>query len=227
MGIKLSAGKNAKIGIKPAVVGKTYGTGFLYLTEMSSDSNLSFSRDVTEQEVYGSDAKVIGGVDSATFEATAFATATTGQVHKVVVGTPGSGYTSAPTVALAAPPVGGVQATAIAEVDLATGTVTGVFITNFGEGYTSAPSVTFTGGGGTSAAATASIGGITDGFLYDLLKAGDVQVEFSPNGGVTSGKQTKFTMDFSRESFNIEPPINGVVTIPFSGKAQNVVKTEW
>lgn len=227
MGIKLSAGKNAKIGIKPAVTGKTYGTGFLYLTEMSSDSNLSFSRDVTEQEVYGADAKVIGGVDSATFEATAFATATTGQVHKITVGAAGSGYTSAPSVSLTAPPVGGVQATAIAEVDLATGTVTAVFITNFGEGYTSAPTVSFTGGAGTGATATAAIGGITDGFLYDLLKAGEVSVEFSPNGGTTSSKMTKFTFDFSRESFNIEPPINGVVTIPFSGKAQNVTKGEW
>ena len=65
----------------------------------------------------------------------------------------GSGYTSAPTVAVAAPPSGGGQATATATI---TGdAVTAVTIVNPGNSYVVAPAVTFSGGGGTSAAATA------------------------------------------------------------------------
>ncbi len=225
MAIRLAAGRDAKVGIKPKVAGRTYGTGFWYLLEMSEGSNLTFEKEVTEQEVYGADAKNVGGSDAVSFECTAFATSTTGQIHKITVGTPGSGYTSAPTVSIAAPPAGGVQATAIAVIE--NGTVVEVFITNPGEGYTSAPAVTFSGGAGTGAAATAGFGGITDQTLYDLLKQGDIEVEFSPNGGTTSSKKTKFTFDFTRESFNIEPAVNGVISIPFSGKAQNVVKGEW
>lgn len=67
----------------------------------------------------------------------------------------GSGYTTAPTVTIAAPSTGGIQATATTSVDAA-GAVVGLVVTNPGRGYTSAPSVTF-GGPGSGAAATAAI----------------------------------------------------------------------
>lgn len=63
----------------------------------------------------------------------------------------GTGYTSAPTVAITGG--GGTGATATAQIQ--DGAVTGVTITNPGSGYTSAPSVALSGGGGTGAAATA------------------------------------------------------------------------
>ena len=79
-----------------------------------------------------------------------------GRVTSVTVTAGGSGYTSAPTVAFAAPPAGGTQALGTAV--LTSGAVTGVTITDPGSGYTSAPAVTFSGGTGTGAAATSAVG---------------------------------------------------------------------
>lgn len=67
----------------------------------------------------------------------------------------GTGYTTAPTVALTGG--GGTGATATAQVS--GGVVTGITITNPGSGYTSAPTVGFSGGGGgTGAVATVTVG---------------------------------------------------------------------
>lgn len=80
-------------------------------------------------------------------------------VASVTVGTGGTGYTSAPTVAFTAG--GGTGAAGYATI--AGGVVTGVVITNEGIGYTSAPTVAFTGGGFTTAAtATATWTGATE-----------------------------------------------------------------
>jgi FtsP/CotA-like multicopper oxidase with cupredoxin domain len=67
----------------------------------------------------------------------------------------GSGYTSAPGVAITGG--GGSGATGTAKIS----GVTALNITNGGSGYTIVPGVTFTGGGGTGAAATAQISGVT------------------------------------------------------------------
>jgi hypothetical protein len=72
-------------------------------------------------------------------------------IGSINVSAGGTGYTSAPTVALTGG--GGTGATATAVVD--GGAVIGVTITNPGTGYTSTPTVTFTGGAGSGAAATA------------------------------------------------------------------------
>ena len=71
----------------------------------------------------------------------------------------GSGYTSAPTVAVSAPTgsiagVTNVTATANAVID--GGQVVGFSVTTHGAGYTSAPTVTLSGGGGSGAVAAAS-----------------------------------------------------------------------
>ncbi len=81
----------------------------------------------------------------------------TGVVSSVTVVLPGLGYSSDPTVAIAAP-AGGFTATAI---PIRTGTITGVNILNPGSGYTAPPTVTFTGGAGSGAIATDTIGGST------------------------------------------------------------------
>ena len=69
----------------------------------------------------------------------------------------GTGYTSAPTVSIAAP-TSGMTATATATVS--GGVVTGLTITEAGTNYISntPPAVTFSGGGGSGAAATATVG---------------------------------------------------------------------
>ncbi|NDG19677.1 MAG: hypothetical protein EB117_15610, partial [Betaproteobacteria bacterium] len=79
-----------------------------------------------------------------------------GSVANINITAGGSGYTSAPNVAISAPnQTGGVQATATASV---TGNVvTGITLTERGTGYTSAPSVTISGGGGNGATANATL----------------------------------------------------------------------
>ncbi len=74
-------------------------------------------------------------------------------LEAVNVSSGGSGYTTAPTVAITGG--GGTGATATAIVS--GGSVTGITITNPGSGYTSKPTVTLTGGGGTGAMATVEV----------------------------------------------------------------------
>ena len=67
----------------------------------------------------------------------------------------------------------------------------------------------------------------TDKVLYDLLKAQYLKIEFSPNGGTASSKKTRYTFDFTRESFSISPAVNGIITIQASGKVENIVQDVW
>ena len=74
-------------------------------------------------------------------------------VGKITVTNGGSGYTSAPTVTIAAPSQSwGINATAIATIE--NGSVSEITIVSEGRGYTSTPSISFSGGGGSSAAAS-------------------------------------------------------------------------
>lgn len=111
-----------------------------------------------------------------------------GAVSDINITNGGTGYLTAPTVALTGG--GGTGATATAQL---TGTVvTGITITNNGTGYTSAPTVGFTGGSGTGAAAVSVVG---DGdfvlpntrtwFLFDGYVS-DFPFDFSANTVVTT-----------------------------------------
>ena len=85
------------------------------------------------------------------------ATGTSTLAHSVLsltITNGGSGYVAVPTVAFDAAPAGGRNASGTAH-DV--NSVFVVVITNPGSGYTSAPGVSFAGGGGSAAAATASI----------------------------------------------------------------------
>ena len=71
-----------------------------------------------------------------------------GQIDAITVTTGGTAYTptnGTASVTIAAPPVGGDQATGT--VTIVGGVLTSVVITNPGAGYTSAPAVTYTTGG--------------------------------------------------------------------------------
>lgn len=92
-------------------------------------------------------------------------TRVTGGVTAITVGAGGTGYTTAPTVAITGG--GGTGATATATVS--GGAVTKVTITNHGSGYTSAPTVAFTGGGGTGAMATAAFGSTANAVVSEMI----------------------------------------------------------
>jgi len=75
-------------------------------------------------------------------------------VSSIAVTAGGSGYTTAPTVTISPPPLG-TAATATASIS--GGAVVVITISNPGDGYTDVPSVTFSGGGGSSATAAATL----------------------------------------------------------------------
>ena len=84
-----------------------------------------------------------------------------GYVREIVLNDDGSGYTSAPNVAISTVPfgAGNVNATAVAITTQRAGifSIDRIVLTHAGIGYTSPPLVTITGGGGVGAAATAAI----------------------------------------------------------------------
>jgi len=114
---------------------------------------------------------------------------TDGALAALSLTTGGTGYTTAPTVAITGG--GGTGATATAIVS--GGAVTGFNITNAGTGYTSQPTVALTGGAGTGAAATAVVGDSDDfvlpntrtWFIFDGYVS-DFPFDFAANAAVTT-----------------------------------------
>lgn len=85
-------------------------------------------------------------------DATSTVTLSGGAVSSIAVDSGGTGYSTAPTVAIVGG--GGSSATATATISAQVASVT---VTNGGSGYSSSPTVSFTGGGGSGATATANI----------------------------------------------------------------------
>jgi hypothetical protein len=77
----------------------------------------------------------------------------TGSITTIKVTAGGTGYTSPPTVAIAAPTGTGGGTTATATANVLGGVVTSITITNGGTNYVASPSVTLTGGAGSGAQA--------------------------------------------------------------------------
>lgn len=127
-------------------------------------------------------------------------------VASVTVGTPGTGYTTNPTVAFSAAPAGGVTATGTA-VRSGSNTIIGVVITNPGRGYITAPTVTFTGGGGTGAAATAVLG------------ADEIVPVSTRDWVLFDGYIASFGLSFPNEGV-----VGGAVTVQISGDIEIVPK---
>jgi hypothetical protein len=87
--------------------------------------------------------------------------AESGVVNKIYLNNDGFGYTTSPTITVEPPPLGGQRASAIAITEPFRGAIRAIkdiVLINAGFGYTVAPKVTISGGGGTGAAATCSIG---------------------------------------------------------------------
>ena len=101
--------------------------------------------------------------------ATATASITNGGIRFITVTNRGGGYTSTPRVAISSAPSGGTTGIATAfmiggivvcndNLNPQAKSVQQVDLINAGSGYTSAPGIRFIGGGGSGAAATATIG---------------------------------------------------------------------
>ena len=101
--------------------------------------------------------------------ASATASIVNGGIRFITVTNRGGGYTSTPTVGISSAPSGGKTASAVAEmiggivvcndnINPQARSVQNVLITNAGYGYTTPPGVRFIGGGGSGAAAIATLG---------------------------------------------------------------------
>ena len=105
----------------------------------------------------------------------AYATVVNGAVTTITILNGGSGYTSAPTIVIAAPGGNGTQATATAT------------ITTGGTGYTSAPTISIAPPGGTGVQATATAAITTGGTGYTVapnVTIAPVTVEATATGAL-------------------------------------------
>jgi len=93
--------------------------------------------------------------------ATASMSVASGAIREIFLNNDGSGFTGTPTVAISTSPTGqsGDNATAVAFTTSRANvtSIEKILVTNSGVGYTTPPLITFSGGGGTGAAATCSI----------------------------------------------------------------------
>ena len=97
-------------------------------------------------------------------------------VRKIDITNGGSGYTSAPTVTVAAPTGPGVAVRSTASATVENGVVTAVTILSNGSQYEVVPAVTFAGGGGADAAATA----VLDPIYYEVSSSTE------PSAGIST-----------------------------------------
>ena len=149
-------------------------------------------------------------------------------VSSVTITNGGSGYTSAPTVAFAAP-TGGTAATGTAV--LTGDAVTSVTITYEGHGYCSAPAITFSGGGGSSAAATAVMTGsnFPNGYTHALVSFYNGGVGMTVDASTLKGMYNgtggfnKFTI--SGIEWSVDSPVNIAFTGSGTTDAINVSGT--
>ena len=93
----------------------------------------------------------------------------TGAIREIFLNNDGSGFTGTPTVAISTSPSGlsGADATAVAITSTRANvtSIDRILVTNSGFGYTEPPIITFSGGGGTGAAATCSINTVSNSII--------------------------------------------------------------
>lgn len=133
-----------------------------------------------------------------------------GGITGITVGAQGSGYTSAPAVAITGT---GTGATAVAVLGTGTnaGKVVAINITDPGSGYTGTPTVAITGGAGTGATATAAVGIVGNAVVSELLGIAErlraVIIADGPN--TTDAAAIAYSGDFgSPRVYVVDPWVN-------------------
>jgi hypothetical protein len=131
-----------------------------------------------------------------------------GSVVDVTITNGGGSYVTDPTVEFEEPPPGGTQATGTAV--RTGGEVTGVVIVNAGSGYVTAPTITFTGGGGTEAAATAVLDGAAGSNTAVQFK--DYESFTYPGRAKLFAKDTTY-LSITRTSYDLflAPPVESQI----------------
>ena len=126
--------------------------------------------------------------------ATAQAVINTGHISEIFLNNDGSGFSSAPLVSISTSPSGlsGSTATAVAFTTSRANitSVEKILITNAGYGYTEPPTITFTGGGGTGAAATCSINTTSKGVIKFVVTDGGIGFGTVPTITISGGGGT-------------------------------------
>ena len=113
--------------------------------------------NTVEDEGYITSLTLVGTARTATVTAGI----SSGAVTEVFLNNDGSGYQTAPTITFSSPPVGFITATAVGITTRVANvqSLLRIELTNAGSGYVTPPTITISGGSGTGAAATCSIGG--------------------------------------------------------------------
>ena len=124
------------------------------------DTSIEEVDNTVEDEGYITSLTLVGAA------VTAFATASisSGSISEIFLNNDGSGYSSTPTVTFSNPPnfKGGDSVAEAVAITTNIGNVQSIQrleITNSGSGYVTPPTITISGGGGSGAAATCSVGG--------------------------------------------------------------------
>ena len=124
------------------------------------DTSIEEVDSTVEDEGYITSLTLVGAA------VTAFATASisSGSISEIFLNNDGSGYSSTPTVIFSNPPnfKGGDSVAEAVAITTNIGNVQSIQrleITNAGSGYITPPTITISGGGGSGAAATCSVGG--------------------------------------------------------------------
>ena len=117
-----------------------------------------------------------------------------GFIQEIFLNNDGSGFLSAPTVSISTSPstLNNSDATAVAFTTSRANvtSVEKILITNAGFGYTEAPTITFTGGGGTGAAATCSINTSSNSVIKYIVTDGGIGFGTAPTITVSGGGGT-------------------------------------
>jgi len=131
-----------------------------------------------QEEGYITTLKLIGVGRTATAIASIQGSVNSGYIKQIFLNNDGSGYISAPIVAISSSPTGlsGDRATAVAITTVSGGirSVERIYLTNAGAGYTVSPIITISGGGGIGAAATCSIETTFNGLVRFTVTDGGV-----------------------------------------------------
>ena len=187
------------------------------------DTNIEEVDNTVEDEGYITTLNLVGTAVTAT----ATATISASSITEVFLNNDGAGYTSPPKVIISDPPggIGTITASAIA-ITTSIGNVQSIErieITNSGVGYLTPPTITFSGGGGSGAAATCSIGSTTE-FSVNQITVGDqgqgytdepiVTISGPVGSGVTAIGIASITSDGKLNSVNLIKPGIGYTVAP-------------